>query len=161
MKRATLLSVNIGAVEERDQVIQQFHIGISILETEWLESALDPFPDPKSAASMIQSSYYVVGSPDYRISTAEMSIFGKIQPITLADLKEKLEAITAPGNGILVLHDSKRGLSLLERLDIYLNPLFTIDTVKAAQHPLRLSYRYSLAKMLEELEIPFTGTRPE
>lgn len=45
----------------------------------------------------------------------------------------------------------------LKALDIYLNPLYTIDIVKAAQYLLHLCRRCSLEKLLFELEIPFTA----
>ncbi|KAF5602202.1 QDE-2-interacting protein [Fusarium subglutinans] len=37
-----------------------------------------------------------------------------------------------------------------------LEPVFIIDTVKAAQFPLQLWYRYSLKQLLEEFEIPYS-----
>ena len=58
-------------------------------------------------------------------------------------------------NIILVCHGRDRDLRILGQIDIDLHPLCIIDTVKAAQYPLQLSYRYSLEKLLDEFNIPF------
>ena len=63
--------------------------------------------------------------------------------------------MTSHRNIILVCHGTDRELKVLRQIDLDLHPLCIIDTVKAAQYPLQLSYRYSLERLLEELKIPF------
>ena len=58
---------------------------------------------------------------------------------------------------VLILHGAREDIKVLENLGIDLHALFIIDTVKAAQNPLGLSYRYSLEKLLEALDISFTN----
>jgi hypothetical protein len=48
-------------------------------------------------------------------------------------------------------------LRFLDRLKISIQPLFTLDTQKAAQNPLQLSRRPSLESLLITFEIPFTS----
>lgn len=68
----------------------------------------------------------------------------------LKDYVTTLKAsLTSMQKIVLIVHGGNRELSVLERLDINLTQLYTVDTVKAAQYPLRLSYRYSLRKLLE------------
>ncbi|KAM0487055.1 hypothetical protein ACHAPX_000323 [Trichoderma viride] len=43
------------------------------------------------------------------------------------------------------------------KLDIDLNPIFTIDTTKAARYPHQAFYDYTLKKLLQDFGIPFTN----
>lgn len=82
-------------------------------------------------------------------------MFEKSEPITISELKPKLEALVFEKDNVLILHGANSDLKVLHNLDIDLGSLYVIDTNKAAQFPLQLYYRYSLEKLLEALEIPY------
>ncbi|KAH8781288.1 hypothetical protein F5883DRAFT_170091 [Diaporthe sp. PMI_573] len=105
----------------------------------------------------IESHHYIVGNPKFARHKANKFLFGNPKTISLSGLKDQLQLFTSNRDIILVFHGGHRELWALKALNIHLNPLYTIDTVKAAQYPLQLSYRCSLEKLLLELEIPCTA----
>lgn len=157
MKRVRLLSIDVDALQEHEQKIGQFHIGLSILDTQCLQTMLRRPLESIRATDMIESYHFVVGAPTHLPRESRKFLFGKHKVVSLDELKVKLHRMTCHRNVVLVFHGGDRELSVLNRLNLELSPLYTIDTVKAAQHPLKLSYRMSLEKLLEEFKIPFTN----
>ncbi|KAL2023094.1 hypothetical protein VTK56DRAFT_3700 [Thermocarpiscus australiensis] len=104
---------------------------------------------------MIESHHFVVGSPKFSRRKSNKFLFGKFEALSLSDLRTKLEGMTLHRDIIVVGHGVWRELAVLRRVNIDLRPRYIIDTTKAAQHPLQLSYRYSLENLLAELDIPF------
>ena len=50
-------------------------------------------------------------------------------------------------------------MTLLQKLSINLNPIFTIGTTNAARYPLQSFHNYTLKELLEDFNIPFTSER--
>src|SRR3569833_697425 len=130
---------------------QQCHVGVSLFDPRFIEAGNEP------SESEIKSLQFTIGDSSYCRRAADKFLFGQSEPILISELKPRLQQIVSGRDVVLVLHGAERDLEALENLDIDLHPVFVIDTVKAAQHPLRLYYRYSLEKLLETLDIPFTN----
>lgn len=151
------LSIDIDSLQEDDGVIQNLHVGISVLDSESLNTPVTSTAGLANKNQPIESHHYIVGNPRFARSKANKFVFGNPETIPLSGLKDQLHFFTSNRDIILIFHGGNRELWALKVLDIHLNPLYTIDTVKSAQYPLQLSYRYSLEKLLSELEIPFTA----
>ena len=137
------------------QVIQQAHIGVSILDA---RSLRDVISDKKDVAetNIIESHHFVVRNSNFARPKSNRFLFGKFETVSLPEIRRRLDVVTGGRNVVLVCHGGDREQHVLSRMDINVHPLPTIDTVKAAQHPLQLPYRYSLEKLLEVFGIPFT-----
>ncbi len=157
MKNVRFLGIDIDALQEHERVIQQFHIGISVLDTHSLQALVLGLPDARLATQVIESHHFIVGNSGFSQRKSNKFIFRQPETFSLSDLRRKLRSLTLHRDVVLVFHGSNRELGVFTRLDIDLQPLCIIDTVKAAQYPLQLSYRYSLEKLLTELGIPFVN----
>ncbi len=152
IKDVRFLGIDIDAVQEQDQVICQFHIGISVLDTRSLHALTLGLPNAQPR--VIDSHHFVVGEAEFRRGASRMFLFGQFETISLAKLKLKLEAIALHQNVVMVCHGNDKESRVLQKLNINFPCLYTLDTVKAAQYPLQLSYRYSLEKLLDGFSIP-------
>ncbi|KAK3363093.1 hypothetical protein B0T25DRAFT_30152 [Lasiosphaeria hispida] len=155
LRDVRFLSVDIDALQYKEQVIHQAHIGVSLLDTRILQTSIIGSSNARPETQMIESHHFVVGSPKFSRRKSNRFLFGPFEAMSLADLGARLEAMTLHHNIILVGHGMDRELNILEQLDIDLHPRYIIDTVKAAQYPLQLFYRYSLERLLTEFNIPF------
>lgn len=151
------LSIDIDSLQEVDGVIQNLHVGLSVLDSVSLDTSVTSSTGMATEKQPIESHHYIVGNPKFSRNKANKFLFGNPKTIPLSGLKDQLQLFTSNRDTILIFHGGHRELWALKALDIHLNPLHTIDTVKAAQYPLQLSYRCSLEKLLLELEIPFTA----
>lgn len=151
------LSIDIDSLQQHNQVIQQFHTGVSVLDSPSLNTSIIGLGTTIQAAQVIESHHYIVGSPKFARNKSNKFIFGEPEAISLAGLEDKFRSLILDRDVVLVFHGGSRELWALEVLSIDLHPLYIIDTVKAAQHPLQLSYRCSLEKMLSDLGIPFAA----
>lgn len=151
------LSIDIDSLQEDDGGIQNLHMGLSVLDSESLGTSVTSSTGVATEKQGIESHHYIVGNPKFSRNKANKFLFGNPKAIPLSGLKDQLQLFTSNRDIVLIFHGGHRELWALKALDIHLNPLYTIDTVKAAQHPLQLSYRCSLEKLLLELEIPFTA----
>jgi len=70
-------------------------------------------------------------------------------------MNAKIQTLIAGRDVILVIHGGTNDLRFLDKLKISIQPLFTLDTQKAAQNPLQLSKRPSLESFLTIFKIPF------
>jgi hypothetical protein len=142
-----------GYEEIRDY--QKFHIGISILDTRHLQEMIAHPPLLDHPQSAIDSHQFVVGNGLSAKRARRRFLFGKSEDIVLSDLKARFDSITQGRDYVLVCHGANEDLKICRKLDIGSQACFIIDTVKAAQFPLQLHYRYSLEKLLDSLEIPY------
>ncbi|KAK3306622.1 uncharacterized protein B0T15DRAFT_147393 [Chaetomium strumarium] len=149
------LGLDVDALQEIEQGIQQFHIGVSIFDTRLLWKSALGLPHPGQENKMTESHYFVVGSPKFSRRKSNKFLFGKFEALSLSDLRARLEGMTLHRDLILVAHGIQRELTVLQRVNIDLRPRYVLDTVKAAQHPLQLSYRCSLEQLLAEFDISF------
>lgn len=153
---ARFLCVDIDSIQEKEGVIQQLHIGVSLLDTRSLQRSISRSPRGKPKAPMIESHHFVVGSPKFAQGKSNKFLFGPLETMSsVPDLRARLGPTPLHRNIILVCHGGDRELKTLARVGLDLGPVCVIDTVKAAQYPLRLSYRYSPERSLDELGIPF------
>lgn len=153
------LSIDIDSLQEDDGVIQNLHVGISVLDFESLKTPVATGSTAGLATKKqpIESHHYIIGNPKFARRKANKFLFGNPETIPLSGLKDQLQSFTSNRGIILIFHGGHRELWALKALDIHLTPLYTIDTVKAAQYPLQLSHRCSLEKLLSQLEIPFAA----
>ena len=157
IKLVRFISLDVDALRGHHGVIQQLHMGVSILDASRLRPPAKKAPTTGVLSEAIASHHFAVGSSKSGRRASNRFLFGTSEAVSLAELKEKLGELTSDENVVLVGHGCKRELDILETLGINLHPVCDIDTVKAAQHPLQLSYRYSLQRLLEELGIPFAN----
>lgn len=125
MRNVRFLSIDIDSLQEQNNVIQQVHIGLSILNSQSLSTS----KSISQPTQVIESHQYVVGSPKFARSKSNRFLFGKLEAMSLPDLKDKIRLITSNLDIILVFHGGSRELWALDNLNINLSPLYTIDTV--------------------------------
>ncbi|KAI9163980.1 Ankyrin repeat domain-containing protein [Paramyrothecium foliicola] len=160
-RKSTLVSIDIDELKEQDGVPVQFHMGISILHTKDLQDQCHSHSSMHADGSkpyIIQSHHWVIGDRNYYAQHDDRFCFGKHQSMPLASLEKKLKGL--PGSFsplILVVHGGHREVTLLQKLDINLKPIFTVDTTKAARYPLQAFYDFTLKKLLVDFGIPVTG----
>ncbi|KAM0815802.1 putative Qde-2-interacting protein [Seiridium cardinale] len=155
-----LVAIDIDTREGYDQIIsnQQFHVGVSLFDSRSLEtSGATVQDDYEPSESGIKSLQFTIGDSPYCKRAAEKFLFRQSESILISELKPRLEQAVSARDVVLVLHGAEQDLEVLKNLRIDLHSIFVVDTVKAAQHPLGLHYRYSLEKLLEALGIPFTN----
>ena len=156
MRDVLFLGLDVDALQTQGDAIQQFHIGVSVIDTRSLKAVAARSVDT-TPTEVIESHHFVVGDSKFSRKKSNKFLFGRFEAVSLADLQGKLKTLTAHRDVVLVLHGGSRELWVLESVGINLQPICVIDTVKAAQHPLQLSYRYSLERLLDELGIPFNN----
>ncbi|KAH0495460.1 hypothetical protein TgHK011_009010 [Trichoderma gracile] len=130
---------------------QSFHIGLSLFDT---RSLTKPMKDPANA---IQSYQYITKESKPCKWAAKHFLFGDTEAIQLPDFTRKLASLTQGREYVLVAHGINEDLKFLNNLEpnFATRACYVLDTVNAAQHPLQLYYRYSLEKLLEELDIRY------
>ncbi|KND87099.1 hypothetical protein TOPH_08280 [Tolypocladium ophioglossoides CBS 100239] len=136
---------------------QQLHIGISTFDTRHLQEMIAHPALLDQHQHAIDSYQFVVGNRLYARRARRRFLFGKSEDINLSDLKSKFELITQDRDYVLVFHGANEDMKILQQLDIGNQACYVLDTVKAAQFPLQLYYRYSLEKLLDSLNISFAN----
>lgn len=161
MKDFLFVRLDIDTFQGYEKLLpdHQLHVGISLLDTRDLESALLN-PASRDHSQMIMSHQFSVMNSRYSRRASNRFLFGTSQPTTIEELKSKVEAlIDADRDIVLVSHGTSSDLKIIHQLNINLanRSLYIIDTNKAAQFPLQLYYRYGLEKLLDALQIPFAS----
>ncbi|KAF5638153.1 ribonuclease H [Fusarium sp. NRRL 25303] len=156
IKDLGFLSIDVDHFRVENGVIQRVEIGLSFLKAQALQQLhCKTMRGGNLASRFIKSHHLVFGPKKEFYGRSHLFSFGNARPIKLRDVGAVLERLTRKPY-VLVVHGAKQELSLLSLLNIKLEPVFIIDTVKAAQYPLQLWYRYSLKQLLEEFEIPYS-----
>jgi len=153
-----LVAIDIDTKEGYHQIVsnQQFHVGVSLFDFRSMEPSgtiVQAGNEPPD--SVIKSLQFLIGDSRYCRRAAVKFLFGQSELILISELKLRLERIVYGRDVVLVGHGAEQDLMVLKNLGIDLHPVSVVDTVKAAQHPLGLHYRYSLEKLLQTLGIPF------
>ncbi|KAJ4324359.1 hypothetical protein N0V84_003920 [Fusarium piperis] len=153
IKDVLLVSVDVdtGGGYEVISPGQSFHIGVSIFDTRCLVQKLD---DPRNAIT----SYQFINSDSRPCRWAAKNfLFGKTELMTLHDLASRISLLTQDRDYVLVAHGAGEDVKVLNNIDpkIVGRASYVLDTVKAAQFPLQLSYRYSAEKLLDEFGIRY------
>lgn len=147
--------IDIDTLDGYDRVLphQQFHIGVSILDSRSLSGSLNI---PTAGSTDVITSYqFHTGDSKYCRRASNRFLYGRSEAIHISALKPRLEALVSSRDVVLVMHGDP-DIKVLKNLDIDLQPLYSIDTVKAAQYSLRLSRRISLEQLLTTLDVPYT-----
>ena len=158
-REATLVGIDIDGVQEEDDMPIRFHTGISILGTKDLHHlchTLSPITNPQE--EVIRSYHWAVEDFEYFANNNNRFCFGKHRCISLSDFRERLPDLLKHCHPlILVTHGGYRKKNILQKLNINLNPILTIDTTKAARYPLQEFHDSALKKLLIDFNIPFTN----
>ncbi|PTB62169.1 hypothetical protein BBK36DRAFT_1129944 [Trichoderma citrinoviride] len=155
----TFVAIDIDELQEQDGMPTKFHIGISILHTKDLHNLCHaPLPLTDFQANIIRSYHWAVQDFQYFDKNDNRFCFGKHQCIPLSSLEERLKKLLKPFHPlVLVVHGISRERIILRKLNINLNPIFEIDTTKAARYPLQELHDSTLKKLLRDFDIPFAG----
>ncbi|KAF5560221.1 QDE-2-interacting protein [Fusarium napiforme] len=155
IKDLGFLSIDVDHFMVENGVIQRVEIDLSFLKAQALQHLPGKSAQGADLASGVIKSHHLVFGHKKAFSWKNYHFFfGKATPIKLSHVRPAIERLTRKPY-VLVVHGAKQELSLLSMLDIKLEPVFIIDTVKAAQFPLQLWYRISLKQLLEEFKIPY------
>lgn len=150
---------------------QEFQLGVAILDTRALfelttstplaspqtqRGVAADNPKPCTAADILQTRNWCVGSPEYCLIASRKYAFGDSVSVQLKDLKRCFESmIPAYRDVVLVTHDGGGSdLKYIRELGIKIQPICTLDTQMVAQPPLQLTYRVSLKELLVTLKCP-------
>jgi hypothetical protein len=153
-----LMAIDIEPVQGHETTVpdQPYRIGVSFLDTRYLQASCDAPAAESELEAMITSSQFTGGaSSKYSRKAANRFLFGQSEPVSLSQLKPRLRQMVSCRDVVLVLHGAREDLKVLNSLGVDLHPIFVMDIVKAAQYVIGLSYRYSLEKMLTTLDIAF------
>ncbi|KAF7549750.1 hypothetical protein G7046_g8238 [Stylonectria norvegica] len=153
IKDVLLVSIDVdtGGGYEVISPGQSFHIGVSVLDTRCLTRKPD---DPRDAIT----SYQFINSDSRPCKRAAKNfLFGETKLATLPDFASRIGLYTKDRDYVLVGHGIKEDIKVLNNIDpdIVGRASYVLDTVKAAQFPLQLSYRYSIEKLLDEFGIQY------
>ncbi|WXC54579.1 hypothetical protein SNK03_000573 [Fusarium graminearum] len=156
VKNLGFLSIDVDHFRVENGVIQRVEVGVSYLKAQALEELHGKSTQGDDLASHVIKSYHLVFGSKVAFSWKNYHfLLGKTRPIKITDLGTFLNGFTRKPYD-LVVHGGWQELSLLSLLNIKLEPVFVIDTVKAAQFPLQLWYRNSLKELLKESGIPYS-----
>jgi hypothetical protein len=161
IKDVLFLSINIKGSICGPTLPGQFQIGLSILDTTQLRDLKFEHTQSRRHGNdyhpedILQTYNLYQSTPLYRHKIRQKTLFGTFEDILVEELDAEIQALISGRHVILVVHGGLNDLRFLERLKIKIKPIFTIDTQKAAQNPLRLEKRPSLEALLTILDIPF------
>ncbi|EPE04659.1 qde-2-interacting protein [Ophiostoma piceae UAMH 11346] len=151
------VGIDVDTTEGYEELIpdQQFHIGFSLLDTRDLHSLVSATPEAK--LDIIRSHQFTIGTSKYCKKAALRFLFGESEQLNSPEQVAVRFASLVPAdrNVVYVAHGAKADLRVLVNCGITRRPIYTIDTVKAAQTPLQLTYRYSLEALLDRFGIPY------
>ncbi|KAJ4157657.1 hypothetical protein NW754_009303 [Fusarium falciforme] len=155
IKAALLVSIDVdtGGGYEFISPDQSFHIGMSNIDTQCLVQKLH---DPRDAIT----SYQFINRDSRPCKWAAKNfLFGETELMTPNDFASRISLLTKDRDYVLVAHGVGKDVKVLNNIDpkIVDRASYVLDTVKAAQFPLQLCYRYSVEKPLDELGIDGTG----
>lgn len=153
IKDVLLVSIDVdtGGGYETISPDQSFHIGVSVFDTRCLVQKLD---DARDAIT----SYQFINRESRPCKWAAKNfLFGETELMTLDDFATWFSLLIDDRDYVLVAHGVGEDLKVLNNIDpkIVDRASYVLDTVKVAQFPLQLSYRYSVEKLLDELGIAY------
>ncbi|RMJ14048.1 hypothetical protein BHE90_014911 [Fusarium euwallaceae] len=158
IRRVRFVSIDIDGLHQDKAGIRQFDFGVSVLDTVMIHRQLKRPLDPKInlATQLIKSSHYLVEDAEYGVGRRTRFAFGSCRVSSLTKLKQRLKKETKNHNVVLIMHGAATEVSVMKRLCIELNPVFTIDTTTAVQHLFR---KRNLRWLLKEYKIPHETMR--
>lgn len=150
IKDILLISVDVDhprislALEE-----QNYHIGISVFDTRCLVRPIN------SNEEAIVSYQFITKPAKSCLWAAKRFLFGSTELVSLPTLGDRIKQLTRGRHYAFVGHQLGQDIRLIRHIDasIVERALYLIDTVKLAQFPLQLYYRYKLEELLDALGI--------
>lgn len=126
---------------------QSYHVGISVFDTRCLVK-----PSNEEA---IVSYQFITKIVKPCLCAARRFLFGSTELVSLSTLGDRIKQLTQGRHYAFVGHQLREDIRMLHHIDaeIVERALYLIDTVKLAQFPLRLHYRYKLEELLDALGI--------
>ncbi|KAI0007259.1 hypothetical protein F4779DRAFT_592863 [Xylariaceae sp. FL0662B] len=120
IKDVVLVAIDIDTFQGYEKIIpdQQFHFGISILDTRSIHDAQLTSHTLGGPANIIRSYQYTVGSSKYCHRASRKFLFGESESATLSNLKSKLESIIPTRDIITIFHGGNSDIKFLRRLQI-------------------------------------------
>ncbi|TVY37616.1 hypothetical protein LSUB1_G004799 [Lachnellula subtilissima] len=164
IKDVLFLAIDIEGTTCQPALPSAFQLGISILDTRHLQTLIsrhlhdarnDDDDGETELQSILQTYNFCDGTPTYCLRAQRRLLFGDTEELVAEEMNARIQALIAGRDVILVVHGGKNDLRFLDRIKISIQPLFTLDTQKAAQNPLQLLKRPSLESFLTTFEIPF------
>ncbi|KAL6788612.1 hypothetical protein J3E68DRAFT_415297 [Trichoderma sp. SZMC 28012] len=145
------VDVDTGGGYEAISEEQSFHIGISIFDTRSLTK------QPQDLGDAVKSYQFINKNSKPCRWAAKSFLFGDSKLIELADLAASFFLLTQGRDYVLVAHGIDADIKFFNNLnpEIVNSACYILDTVKAAQYPLQLYYRYSLESLLDEFNIRY------
>ncbi|KAK4065473.1 hypothetical protein Trihar35433_7593 [Trichoderma harzianum] len=145
------VDVDTGGGYEAISEGQSFHIGISIFDTRSLTK------QPQDLGDAVKSYQFINNNSKPCRWAAKSFLFGESKLIELADLAASFLLLTQGCDYVLVAHGIDADIKFFNNLnpEIANGACYILDTVKAAQYPLQLYYRYSLESLLDEFNIRY------
>jgi hypothetical protein len=129
----------------------KYQIGLCILDTRNLQASIGDYTEPAS----LRTYQFCIGPLKYFIDTSRSFCFGEAKHLVSDDINTMIRNLVSNRDIVLIVHGGVRDLHFLQAAKCDLNPLFTLDTQKAVQHPLDLDHRCTMEEMLNLLGCPF------
>ncbi|KAI1204791.1 uncharacterized protein F4807DRAFT_471752 [Annulohypoxylon truncatum] len=138
-------------------------VGISILDTRRLQfymTTISVAAKTRSALgnveNLIKSHQLQVGQSNHLSYRSSKFLFGETRQIKADKVKTYLQRLIKDRFFVLVTYGGGAADCIyLEGLRLGIRPLYHLDVLKVAQFPLQTYYRYSLAKILDALKLPW------
>ncbi|KAI0206889.1 hypothetical protein F4808DRAFT_405689 [Astrocystis sublimbata] len=135
-------------------------VGISVLDLRHLQSYIaaknkaSPHSKNKTSPHIIRSHQLQVSKSTRITDRAARFLFGNTERVDdKACVKSQFQKVIGNRSFVLVTYGGKREWEYVGQLGI--RPLYHLDVLKVIQAPLQTSYRYSLAKLLTVLKLPW------
>lgn len=142
---ARFLCVDIDSIQEKEGVIQQLHIGVSLLDTRSLQRSISRSPRGKPKAPMIESHHFVVGSPKFAQGKSNKFLFGPLETMSsVPDLRARLGPTPLHRNIILVCHGGTGSLRPSRLLALIL--VRFVSSIQLKPHSIRCGCHIDTAR---------------
>jgi hypothetical protein len=127
----------------------EYHIGLSILDARSLLSS------NLQLENVVKSHQFIIGKTRYCRRAGRRFLFGESEEIQIDEFAAKFSSLVGDRKYILVLHGADSDSTFLETFGVVSKATYLVDTNKPAQFILKLYYRYSLEKLLDNLGIAY------
>lgn len=127
---------------------QSHQIGVSVFDTRCLVQ-------PRSNEEVIASYQFITTAFRVCVLAAKRFLLGSTELMSLSALGDRIKKLTRGRHYILAGHELREDIRLLRHIDTEIvdKALYVINTVKLAQFPLQLHYRYQLQELLDACSI--------
>ena len=158
------ISIKVGGVRPLDTANNlPYLVGISVLDTRLLQlyvttslGVTNTRPVHVDAQNLIKSYQLQVGQWDYLKSQSRRFMFGSTTQIEGKHVQAYFQQLVKGRSFVVLAHGVDYDESkYVDGLHLGKRPLCHLDVLKIVQYPLQTYYRYSLAKLLDALRLPW------